>query len=302
MKYIVMECHKSYAILLDEEGRFCTAANLRYQTGQTVTEIVEMKEVQASAGKGQGRKWATALAAVAACLALAVFSVFQFDQLPYASVYMTINPQVRIDVNRHDVVVGLEGLNEDGQTLIAGYEYQKKELDPVVNELVDRAIEMGYLSSGESITLELDADDNEWVVATGDQLGAHLDEYLTDKLSVTVQVAETDEAGNQVLHDVRQEADLYGETDYGDTDYGPDSDGVTDYAGNHDSISDDNGDGVTDYDGENGDNIDNKDEDGVSAYEPSDDGRTDYGTSEQSDDEDDNDDDDDDDDGDDDDD
>ena len=160
MKYIVMECHKSYAILLDEEGRFCTAANLRYQTGQTVTEIVEMKEVPAAAGKGQGRKWAAALATVAACLALAVFSVFQFDQLPYASVYMTINPQVRIDVNRHDVVVGLEGLNEDGEMLIDGYEYQKKELDPVVDELVDRAIEMGYLSSGASITLELDAEDN----------------------------------------------------------------------------------------------------------------------------------------------
>ena len=31
MKYLVMECHLSYAILLDEEGRFLPAANLNYQ-------------------------------------------------------------------------------------------------------------------------------------------------------------------------------------------------------------------------------------------------------------------------------
>lgn len=294
MKYIVMECHKSYAILLDEEGRFCIAANLRYETGQTVTEIVEMKEIQQSGKKSQSRNWAAALATAAACLALVVFAVFPFDQLPYASVYMTINPQVRIDVNRHDVVVGLEGLNEDGQMLIDGYEYQKKALDPVVDELVDRAIEMGYLSSGESITLELDAEDNEWVVTTGDHLGVHLDEYLTDKLTVTIQVAETDEAGNQILHDVNRESDLYGEIDYGDTDYGPDSDGVTDYEEADDSNHSNDSDGVTDYDGENGDNTDYKEDDGASAYEASDDGQTDYGTSEQSDDDSDDDDDDDD--------
>ena len=30
MKYIVMECRPSYAIVLDEEGRFLRTANLRY--------------------------------------------------------------------------------------------------------------------------------------------------------------------------------------------------------------------------------------------------------------------------------
>ena len=44
MKYIVMECHPSYAVLLDEEGRFVKAANLHYETGQTVCEPVLMRE------------------------------------------------------------------------------------------------------------------------------------------------------------------------------------------------------------------------------------------------------------------
>ena len=38
MKYIVMECHFSYAVLLDENGKFLKAANRGYQVGQTVCD------------------------------------------------------------------------------------------------------------------------------------------------------------------------------------------------------------------------------------------------------------------------
>ena len=44
MNYLVMECHPGYAVLLDEEGRFLKAANLRYEIGQTVYDPVLMKE------------------------------------------------------------------------------------------------------------------------------------------------------------------------------------------------------------------------------------------------------------------
>lgn len=44
MSYLVMECHPGYVILLDEEGRFLKAANFQYEVGQTVYELVVMKE------------------------------------------------------------------------------------------------------------------------------------------------------------------------------------------------------------------------------------------------------------------
>lgn len=44
MKYLVMECHNSYAILLDETGQFVKAANRHYSVGQTVTAPVLMRE------------------------------------------------------------------------------------------------------------------------------------------------------------------------------------------------------------------------------------------------------------------
>ena len=42
MKYIVMECHKGYAVLMDEESRFVTAANLGYNVGDTINDPVLM--------------------------------------------------------------------------------------------------------------------------------------------------------------------------------------------------------------------------------------------------------------------
>ena len=40
MKYLVMETHPAYAVVLDERGRFLKTANLHYQVGQTVQDVV----------------------------------------------------------------------------------------------------------------------------------------------------------------------------------------------------------------------------------------------------------------------
>ena len=46
MNYLVLETHPAYAVLLDEEGRFLKAANLHYQVGDTVQNIVELRPPQ----------------------------------------------------------------------------------------------------------------------------------------------------------------------------------------------------------------------------------------------------------------
>ena len=77
MKYIVMECFPSYAVLLDEEGRFFKAANLHYQVGQAVFDPVLMKE--AGRKKRPALRWlAGGIAAAAACCLL-FFQVFDQD-------------------------------------------------------------------------------------------------------------------------------------------------------------------------------------------------------------------------------
>ena len=177
MKYIVMECHIGYAVVLDEDGRFLKVANRNYRVGQmiadviemsetadTVTDVAEMDEVRPKARtRRKARSWMYSVAAMAACLVLVMVSVFTMDQKTYASVFLSINPRVRVDVNKKDVVVGLAGVNEDGKDLIDGYDYKKKKLDVVMDELVDLAVEKGYLIDGGTISLSFDSDDDDWI-------------------------------------------------------------------------------------------------------------------------------------------
>ena len=71
MTYLVMETHMAYAVLLDENGRFLKAANLRYQVGDTVENIVELR--QPAPRHTVWKKSLTGLAGLAACLCLAFF-------------------------------------------------------------------------------------------------------------------------------------------------------------------------------------------------------------------------------------
>ena len=291
MKYMVMECHLSYAVVLDEDGRFFNVANRHYEVGQTVENVIEMQDTQPviSAKPKTHYKWIGSIAAMAACLVLIVTAVFQFGASPYASVYMTINPEVRIDVNRQDIVVDIEGINEDGKALVEDYGYKKKGLDLVMDELVDRAIEMGFLHEGGQITLTLDADDNEWIVTKSGTLNTHLNEYLTDKLSVTIEITNNPP---EITIPIDPDTD-YGDSDYGETTSEPSTETTTPSTGNgtdyedtdyddsdyEDSRNDGDTDyGDTDYDEDQTDyDSDSEDSDyDDTDYGPNNDGVTDY--------------------------
>ena len=312
-KYMVMECRLSYAVVLDNEGHFLKVANRHYEVGQTVTDVIEMQIPQSSTRKKIISKPMYILAAVAACMVLILTSVFQMGKMKFASVYMTINPEVRIDVNRWDTVVELDGVNADGDDLIFGYDYKKKDLDLVVNELVDRAIEMGYLHEGGQIFLALDAKNDDWIISRTETLNESLNEYVREKLSVTIEVVDKKSQSNRVVIPIIPDKSDYGDsdydeettkapmpaisetvyvtnsddiddsnygpnnnslTDYDDTDYGSNNDGVTDY---DDTDYGPNNDGVTDYDdtdyGSNNDGVTDYDD---TDYGPNNDDVTDY--------------------------
>ncbi len=229
MKYLIMECHFSYAVALDENGMFVKVANRNYQVGQTVTDVILMRTSEQIAaaenlGNSDGRAsktrkkrtWISACAAAAACLAVLVTSSFYISQMQYASVYMAINPEVRIDVNRNDKVVKVEGVNLDGERILQDYRYRRKDLNLVMDELVDRAMDMGYLHEGGQVTLTLDADDGEWVTRHQNALADHLDGYLEEKIRVTIEVTEWG-AGEEKIEVPAMAEPAYQEADYGET-------------------------------------------------------------------------------------
>ena len=252
MKYIVMECHPSYAVLLDEEGRFVKAANLHYETGQTVCEPVLMREEPV---KQRNRlRWArSGFAAVAACFLLLIgLNYYRSTLTAYSSIYLTINPEVQMDLNRKGAVIRLEGINEDGAAPLEDYEYKGKDRLTVADDLIERAIDMGFLSEGGQVSFSIDAPDEALVQKYGEELQTEVLKHLENRYTITVEVVnhqtgETESSqktqGAQEAPDLPEPSDTQntqeaitvpvvpeGGSDYGDTDYGPGSDGATDYS------------------------------------------------------------------------
>ena len=189
MNYIVMECHPAFAVVLDEQGRFLKVANFHYQVGETVRDVVELQVPQTDElnmwKKRPRRRWLVALGALAACLVLAAGLLWQVSTATYASVYLRINPEIRVDVNRWEKVLAVTGMNEDGRELVEDFA-PEGDLEDVLEELTDRAEEAGYLRSGGKVALALDARNYDWVVSHGEDLRAALEDHVDDSIQVVL--------------------------------------------------------------------------------------------------------------------
>ena len=107
-----MEVHPAYAVVLDEEGRFLKAANLRYQVGDTVRDIVELRHPRKNAPPcGSPCPAWLAWPPVCAWCSLATTSQTSPPTAPCASrsTRMWSSPSAA------PTVLELEGLNEDGR-------------------------------------------------------------------------------------------------------------------------------------------------------------------------------------------
>lgn len=188
MSYLVIECHPGYAVLLDEEGRFLKAANLRYEVGQTVYDPVLMKET--TERQRRTMRWiSSGIAAIAACFLL-FFGIHYYQKYlqPYSSIYLTINPTVQMDLNRQGTVVRLTGINEDGKALLEGYDSKGKDKVTVADELIDRAIEMGFLSEGGQVSFSIDSPDDALFQEYGTELRTKVTEHLDGRITITIEI------------------------------------------------------------------------------------------------------------------
>ena len=189
MKYLVMECHPGYAVVLDDEGRFWKVANMGYEVGETVDDVIKAC-ADADAGRHAHRKNPLAgLLVSAACFCLVFLGVWQYVFASVGTVRMQINPDVLISVNRLNYVVGLEGLNRDGERLADGVHTFGRRVDEVSDELADRALEMNYLSENGKITLTVDSSNKKWKKATEEKLILELNVHLPEKIHVEVKDA-----------------------------------------------------------------------------------------------------------------
>lgn len=188
MNYIVMECHPGYAVLLDEDGRFIKAANFHYEVGDTVTDPVPMRETRPR-HRRRASPWAYAAGVMAACLTLVLgLLLYQTYSTPVTSIVLRINPEIRMELNRQGKVVLLDALNDDARTLLDGYSSRGKDSLTVTDELIDRAIKLGFLSDGGTVSLSIDTSDDAGFEAYGTALQQGVEAHLEGRIRVTIEI------------------------------------------------------------------------------------------------------------------
>lgn len=276
MTYLVMECHPAYALVLDERGSLTRVPNLGYEVGQALRDVVvfddEVLSFDAAPRKGRRARLVALLAA--ACLCVAFVGGFALWQTPIGTVRMSINPEVEIDVNRFDRVVGLEGENDDGRRLVEEFAFYGRTVDEVSDDLADRAEDQGYLGEGGRIEISVESDDEGWKTATEDRLVVELEVHLDHRVVVTGPdgafrgaTPEAPSAQGTTAAPAPEAAppsddEVDGDDDW-DDDAGDDGDGADDdgWAGGADDDWDDAGDDDDADDDDDGDDDDEGDDD-----------------------------------------
>lgn len=205
MKYLVMECHMAYVVVLDEDGRFLKAANMDYATGQTLDSIIEIVEPGLEFSEGdpsssynnrnfshtgsRKKNWLPGFIKsalpVAAVVCLLLSSGHYLLMSPYGTIRLSINPEVEISVSRLNRVLSLSGINQDGQNLIQGYEYKYKKAVDVCVDLAERAEEMEYLSSGGTVYVSTSSAHENWAK----EMKSNLIWELNDRLGSDIRIS-----------------------------------------------------------------------------------------------------------------
>lgn len=99
-----------------------------------------------------------------------------------------------MNLNRQGTVVRLAGTNADGEALLEGYDGRGKDKVTVADELIDRAIEMGFLSDGGRVSFSIDAPDEALFQAYGTELRTEVTEHLDGRILVTLEIVDHDRA------------------------------------------------------------------------------------------------------------
>ena len=72
-----------------------------------------------------------------------------------ASVIVTINPQVKLYLDKDNVVIGVEYLNEDAKAAFAKVNFSDVTIEVCIDEMISAAVESEFLADGKDVSIEI---------------------------------------------------------------------------------------------------------------------------------------------------
>lgn len=167
MKYLILESRAAYCVALGEDGRCVKCANLRYEVGDRVEDVIELKMPERRDNR-RVLRMASLCAGLAACVCIAFFGWYRPNYAAYGTLRMSINPDVELTLSRTERVLDAEALNADGAALLDGMDFSGLDAAGAAEALVEKSIAGGYLTEGGQVTVSVDGGSEEWRRETED--------------------------------------------------------------------------------------------------------------------------------------
>ncbi len=185
MKYMVMQCSKGRAVLMDEEGRCVFAANLGYEVGQSVTNPVLMEEKEKSGSRIIVMKRIVAAAACIGIISAPCYSYYARNLKTCSAVTITSYAGISMELNSTGKVIRLQSDSEYGKEIIETLDIKGKDKVEAANEILQAEISDGYLSDGDTVDVYIESKND----AKYDSYKTEFEEELP-KLAIKVNVHE----------------------------------------------------------------------------------------------------------------
>lgn len=100
---------------------------------------------------------------------------------PSNMIALDINPSIELHTNRLNRVVSINPVNEDAIQLMTGYYLEDRDLETVIEDIVDRMIFGGYLTEGQENQILITADDSNPSEELLGRVNAVITTYLQEK-------------------------------------------------------------------------------------------------------------------------
>ena len=124
---------------------------------------------------------------VAACLILCMVSVFLFQFMPTASIYLDVNPSVNLEVNYRNRVTKAVACNEDAERILSDMELRGSDLDVALYAILGSMVHHGYLTETQDTILISVHSGNE---SRAKELKAEVTEVVNQSLEQMIQAGE----------------------------------------------------------------------------------------------------------------
>jgi hypothetical protein len=187
MEYIVMECHFSYAVLLDEDGKFYKAANRSYEVGQRVKDPVIVDVINASKrAKKRSILRLSVLLSVLLIVFLTVFAVFAHHRS--TTVTLNIGEEITIESDFRGNVKDVSD-----RSLWDSVNSPSKKVWDLAASAVAEAYTEGKIAKDGRVNVNISAKDNDFGEEIGERIAHKVAVVLDPDASLTVAIYDGDE-------------------------------------------------------------------------------------------------------------